>query len=111
MRDNVLAIRATDCRGAPIPGPISNASVYDPFAAHADLAFSVANTVNLMQSHSSLLDGVLDDLERPFSVVQRRVFRLETLAWRRNIRVPDIGEDGCGVVCVVPDNPSTKLVG
>lgn len=63
-----------------------------------------------MHRHAALLDGVLDDLHRPFTMVQCRITRLKALPRRSDVCVPDIGEYGGRAVNVVFDNSRTDLV-
>ena len=73
-------------------------------------AFGIADTVQIMHRHAALLNGILNDLQRPFTVMQCCITRLETFSRRSDVRVPDIGKYSRRAIDVVLDDPRTKLV-
>ena len=71
---------------------------------------SIADTVEVVHRHPALLNSVPDNLQRPLSMMQRRITRLKALSRRSNIRMPNIGEYGGRAIDVVLDYTRTELV-
>ena len=83
----VLATSAHTFKGAPIPGlPSDNPK-------ERRLPLCVAYTVDISNADLCLLEGVADQLERPLTMMLRRVPREKALARRRDVRVADVGQD------------------
>lgn len=74
-------------------------------------AFCETNAVNIMERDTGFAKGIVDDGEGPISMVLCGVSRLEPLARRSYVGVPDVGEDGGRSVYVVFDDACAKLVG
>ena len=64
-----------------------------------------------MQRDPGLANSVIDDLERPISMVLSGVAGQETLAWRGDVGVPDVREHRRRAVDVVFYDPCTQFIG
>jgi hypothetical protein len=91
--ESVRATRATDCSGAPIPGPtIPNRSVESTnwIRNDAGLAFGIANAVQVVHTDTRFRDGILNDFESPLSMMYSCVARKEPFAGRCDVGMPDV---------------------
>lgn len=73
--------------------------------------FREAYTIEILDLHPSLLQRILDHGVYPLSVVSCSILWQEPLPWGRDIRVSDIGQDGCRSVRIMSDDPCPEFVG
>lgn len=54
------------------------------------LTLSEADAIDVVNRYASLLQGISDNVKRPFTMVESRIAGLKSFSWRRNIRVSNI---------------------